>query len=196
VRTRRATIADAEYVTDLLALAFRDDPAWGWAFPDAEHRVDHLRRWWALFVDSALARDAIWLTDDGGAVSVWTAPGESELSDEAEAQVVPLLRELVGSHTDDVLELIDRIDTSHPHDPPHHYLGLLGTHPDHRGQGKGMGLLAARLVELDQQGVPVYLESTNPANNRRYARLGFEQVGEFSAPGGGPTIARMWRDAR
>jgi GNAT superfamily N-acetyltransferase len=195
VRTRRATIADGGYVTDLLALAFRDDPAWGWAFPDPERRVGHLRRWWALFVDSALARDSIWLTDDGGATSVWTAPGEHELSDEAEAQVEPLLRELVGSRTADVLELIDRFDASHPRDPPHQYLGLLGTHPDHRGQGKGMGLLAARLVELDERRMPVYLESTNPANNRRYERLGFEQVGAFSAPGGGPSVACMWRDA-
>jgi ribosomal protein S18 acetylase RimI-like enzyme len=30
----------------------------------------------------------------------------------------------------------------HPREPPHYYLTLLGTHPDHRGKGIGMRLEA------------------------------------------------------
>ena len=71
---------------------------------------------------------------------------------------------------------------------------LLGTHPDRRGRGKGMGLLAANLAQIDEQGSAAYLESSNRANDHRYERLGFVQVGEFAAPSGGPTVACMWRD--
>jgi predicted GNAT family acetyltransferase len=72
----------------------------------------------------------------------------------------------------------------------------LGTHPDHRGQGKEMALLASCLELTDESRFPVYLESSNPANDRRYVRLGFVRIGELSAPDGGPTLARMWRDPR
>jgi hypothetical protein len=60
-----------------------------------------------------------------------------------------------------VLTLLERFETHHPHDRPHHYLSLLGTHPEHRGQGKGMALLAENLAQLDELGMPAYLESSN-----------------------------------
>lgn len=59
-----------------------------------------------------------------------------------------------------------------------------------------MALLGANLAQLDEAGSPAYLESSNRANDRRYERLGFAQVGEFAAPGGGPKVGCMWRDPR
>jgi hypothetical protein len=44
--------------------------------------------------------------------------------------------------------------------------------------------------------MPAYLESTNPANDERYKGVGFEPIGEFSYPGGGPVVTTMWRPAR
>ena len=43
---------------------------------------------------------------------------------------------------------------------------------------------------------PAYLESSNPANNARYEGVGFEVVGEFSAPNNGPVVTTIWRTAR
>jgi hypothetical protein len=45
---------DADYVTELFTLAFRDDPTWSWAFSDAERRQEHHRLWWGLYMNSAL----------------------------------------------------------------------------------------------------------------------------------------------
>jgi GNAT superfamily N-acetyltransferase len=188
--------SEAEWVTELFTLAFYDDPTWSWAFPASETRMDHYRIWWGLYMHSALPYGCVCMTHDGGAVALWIPPGEPELSDEDEARLEPLLRELIGSHADDVLTLLDSFDANHPRHTPHYYLSLLGTHPDHRGHGKGMALLAANLAHIDGLGVPAYLESSNRANDHRYERLGFVQVGEFAAPGGGPTIACMWRDPR
>jgi len=193
---RAMTPEDAAQVTELFALAFYDDPTWSWAFPDRDTRMDAHRAWWGLYVRSAIPCGSSVLTDDGGAAALWIPSGEPELSGEDEARVEPLLRELVGAHADEVLELLGRFESNHPHARPHHYLSLLGTHPDHRGQGKGMGLLAEGIAVLDEQGVPAYLESSNRANDRRYERLGFKLVGEFAAPGGEPTVGCMWRDPR
>ncbi len=190
------TDAAAEQVTELFTLGFHDDPTWSWAFPDAEQRVAHHRIWWGLYMHSALPYGCVWMTEDGAAASLWIPPNAPELSEEDEARVDPLLRELVDTHADDVLTLLDRFDANHPRHTPQYYLSLLGTHPEHRGQGKGMGLLAANLAQTDEQGIPAYLESSNRSNDHRYERLGFVHVGEFAAPAGGPTIACMWREPR
>jgi GNAT superfamily N-acetyltransferase len=189
------TEADAEQVVELFSLAFFDDPTWSWAFPDPDARMEQYRAWWGLFVGSAIPYGWTRMAEDGGAAALWIPAGEPELSAEDEAKVEPLLRELVGSRADDVLTLLERFEAHHPHHTPHHYLSLLGTHPDHRGHGKGMALLAANLAQLDELGMPAYLESSNRANDRRYERVGFELIGEFTAPGG-PTLGSMWRDPR
>ena len=193
---RQVTDADADRVTELFALAFHHDPTWSWAFPDPDQRMDQHRSLWALFLHSALPHGWVWMTDDGGAASLWIPPGEPDLSDADEARLEPLVRELVGSHADEVLALFERFDANHPRREPHFYLSLLGTHPDHRGQGKGMRLLAANLAAIDELRLPAYLESSNRANDRRYERLGFVGIGEFAAAGDGPTIGCMWRDSR
>jgi GNAT superfamily N-acetyltransferase len=190
------TGTQADRVTELFSLAFYEDPTWSWAFPSPDKRMAQHRIWWSLFIHSALPYGWVWMTEDGGAAASWIPPGEPELSDEDEARIEPLLRELVGSHADDVLALLERFDANHPRDPPHYFLSLLGTHPDHRGRGQGMGLLAATLALIDEQGVAAYLESSNRANDHRYERYGFVQVGEFAAPSGGPTVACMWRNPR
>jgi GNAT superfamily N-acetyltransferase len=193
---RQVTAEDAEPVTELFALAFYEDPTWSWAFPAADKRLDHHRCLWGLCMHSAVPYGWVWTTDDGGAAAVWIPPGEPEFTDEDEARLESLLHDSIGPRADEVLELFDSFDANHPRGEPHYYLSLLGTHPDHRGQGKGMRLLAANLAVIDDLGMPAYLESSNRANDHRYERLGFVQVGEFAAPGGGPTVGCMWRDPR
>jgi hypothetical protein len=51
------------------------------------------------------------------------------------------------------------------------------------------------LERVDGERLPSYLESTNPINLPRYEALGFRRIGEF-APPGGPSVTRMWREAR
>jgi GNAT superfamily N-acetyltransferase len=192
----QVTAQEADDVVELFTLAFYEDPTWSWAFPDPEARMDHHRAWWGLYMHTAVPYGWVWMTEDGGAASSWIPPGKPELTAEDESQVEPLLRRSVGAHADDVLTLLDRFDSNHPSEEGHFFLSLLGTHPDHRGQGNGMGLLAANLAQIDELGMPAYLESSNRANDHRYERLGFVQVGEFAAPGGEPTVGCMWRDAR
>ena len=60
-----------------------------------------------------------------------------------------------------------------------------------------MALLAENLATLDALQMPAYLESSNPINNARYERHGFEQIDAFAAPGDdGPVLACMWREPR
>ena len=182
-------------MTELFALAFFDDPAWSWAFPDPERRLGQQSRLWSLFVGSGIPYGWVWIAGDCDAAALWVPPGKPELNERDRAAYEPLIREELGGRADDVLEFAASFDRNHPSEP-HYYLSLLATHPDHRGRGEGMGLLDHNLGLIDAEGVAAYLESTNPGNDRLYEQRGFVRVGEFSAPGGEPIVACMWRRPR
>jgi predicted acetyltransferase len=73
---------------------------------------------------------------------------------------------------------------------------LLATRTEHRGHAYGLRLLAENLREIDEAGLPSYLEASNPANVPLYMRHGFEVLGSFTVPEGGPEVFTMWRDPR
>ena len=196
LEARQASLADWEVVTSITTLAFANDPLWSRAMARADGSTEHHPRFWRFFIEGALRYPWVWLTVGGEATSIWIPPGGTEMSEEQEDQLAELAHEYLGSAADDYLELLTRFDAAHPRDEPHYYLSLLGTHPDHRGKGIGMALLEHDLALIDADGFPAYLESSNPANNHRYAGVGFEEVGEFSYPGGGPVVTTMWRPAR
>ena len=191
MEVRAATEDDVDGVAATLTAAFEADPLWSWAFPDGG-----LADLWRLLVSSALRYPWVWVADDYAAASVWIPPGGIELTEAEEASLEPVLNDLVGSRAAEVLSLFERLDATHPQQPPHYYLSLLGTHPDHRGKGLGMALLAENLALIDAEAMPAYLESSNPENDRRYERLGFAKVGEFQRPDGQLTCSTMWRDPR
>jgi GNAT superfamily N-acetyltransferase len=193
VNARVAGSADLQAVSDTLAEAFYSDPVWGWAFPDPDQRLEQHRAVWGLFVESALDHQWVWLTDECAAAAVWIPPGKPELPPEGEVRLRALLVELLGAGASRVIETQRRFDAAHPDREPHFYLSLLGTHPDWRGRGIGVGLLADTLARIDEEGMPAYLESTNPANDHRYERLGFAPCGEFALSESGPSVRQMWR---
>src|SRR5262245_43047120 len=130
------------------------------------------------------------------ATIVYTPPGEPELTEEVESKVEPFLTTSLGSHADEVLETLDRFHAALPEGPPFYYVSLIGTRPDSRGRGIGMALLDEVCAEADRGGHPVYLESTNPDNDHRYERHGFEARTAFWTPHEERVVTTMWRDAR
>jgi GNAT superfamily N-acetyltransferase len=187
---RRARPEDLEAVTETLWLAFADDPLWRWAFPDPASK----RPLWRLWVSSALKHEWVWTIGDFAAATVWIPPGQPELTPAEEALVPGMLREAVGERAGDVLGLLDAFEDSHPHEPPSYYLTLIGTHPDWRGQGIGMRLMAANLELIDAEGAAAYLESSNTRNEPRYESVGFRRRGTFTTPDGAREIVTMWRE--
>ena len=193
---RRGLPADRDLVTEIITLAFANDPLWSRAMARADGRTDHHAAFWQVYVDGALRYPWIWIAGGSEAASIWIPPNGTELGDDQEARLETLVQQYLGPGADDYRELLTRFDEVHPRAERHYYLTLLGTHPDHRGKGIGMRLLAHNLELIDAEHMPAYLESSNPANNRRYESVGFQAVGEFSFSGSGPVVTTMWRTAR
>ena len=146
-------------------------------------------------MNSALAHDWVWMTQECTAAAVWIPPGQSELSEAEERLLGPLIDELAPDRAELLFELFELFEDSHPHDQPHYYLSLLGTDTNHLGRGIGLGLLAHNLELIDRQHAPAFLEASNPGNVALYQRHGFEPIGGFDAPAGGPHVTAMWRPA-
>ena len=197
VQARQATSRDVDRATEIIALAFLDDPVWSVALARSDETTDHHRAYWRYFVDGAHAQGGLWLAGDGAAVSVWIPPGGSELSGPALAELAAFNRRALGDGgAGEMDELYERFESNHPAAEPHAYLSLLATHPDFRGRGIGQALLAENLARWDRRGLPSYLESTNPANDHRYERAGFRRVGSFRAVRDDAPITTMWRPAQ
>jgi GNAT superfamily N-acetyltransferase len=197
VEIRVAATGDLDALTAIMATAFRHDPVWGeYSFPGSSERLDTAAAFWRAYLGAMLRHDWSFLTAGDESAAVWVPPGERELTDAQEHELEALLRDLLGdAQAGIVFDVIERLEDAHPRHEPHHQLSLFGTHEDHRGRGIGMALLDACLERVDTDGSPAYLESTNPANDRRYMSRGFEPYGRVELAGG-PTVTTMWRPAR
>lgn len=191
---RTVTVDDRSAVVEILVESFYRDPLWAWAFPDDDRRRDQHRALFGMFVDGSVRYPWTFLTHGSTATSVWIPPGGTEMTPEQEADLEPALREIAGAGADRPLAVLDLLEQAHPHDEPHFYLSLLGTHPDHTGHGYGLALLADNLAAIDALGMPAYLEASNLANVPLYARYGFVERDRIH-PAGGPDVATMWRPA-
>ena len=194
---RVARADDLGSVTHTIALAFERDPVWGPAMGAERTTFEEKASLWRILVAGALRYPWSSIVDDGAAVSVWIPPDGVELDEAREQELAAAIENVLGpAGASEFHALVARFDANHRRDEPHAYLSLLATHPDQRGRGIGMALLADDLRRIDALQLPAWLESTNPANDRRYRSVGFEPVGSFRTVDEQRVITTMWRPAR
>jgi ribosomal protein S18 acetylase RimI-like enzyme len=193
----RASLADLSDVGAALADAFRDDPVFAWLIPPATPRRDaKMLTFFTSMARSYLRRDKhVYVVGDGQAAALWSAPGAWTLPMSEMLRETPSAVKAFGRNTFRAVRTQVQVESKHPKEPAHWYLGYLGTRCDSQGQGLGSAMLREVLNPADAAGVPAYLESSNERNLTLYRRHGFEVVDEIRALGTGPTIWRMWRDA-
>jgi ribosomal protein S18 acetylase RimI-like enzyme len=144
---------------------------------------------------SYLRRDKhVYLAGDGVGAAMWSAPGSWALPPaEILRETAPSMRAF-GRNLPRALRTQLEVESEHPKEPTHWYLGYLGVRGDAQGQGVGSLMLREVLDQADAAGTPAYLESSNEKNLTLYERHGFVVTKSYAALGRGPTIWRMWRD--
>lgn len=197
MRTRVAVEADLEAIGETLARAFEDDPLWGWAFEatSRERKLASLASVFGFFAEAALGFGWVRVTDGAEAVALWIPPGSPEMTPADEARMPAVIADACEPEpAARVMEMLAAFERNHPHEPPHYYLSLLATHPDHAGNRLAVGLVADNLTEIDAADppAPAFLESSNPRNVPRYERLGFRPIREVELVAG-LTGTQMWR---
>jgi ribosomal protein S18 acetylase RimI-like enzyme len=196
VTVRQAARNDAALLGEILADAFAEDPVFEWLIdPNLKKRDQRMRTFFTSMARTYLRqRKPCFVAGDGSAAAMWAAPGKwafpmSEMAVEAAPQAAAFGRRLQRA-----LRTQLQVESQHPKNPKHWYLGYLGARRDQQGQGLGSELLRTQLAEVDAAGIPAYLESSNERNVPLYERHGFKVVDELRALGKGPMIYLMWRD--
>lgn len=196
VEVARATRADADRAGRALAGAFVDDPVFSWLIPPGVRRRDErMVTFFTSMSRSYLRRGKpVYLAGAGVGGALWSAPGSWALPTTEVARESRRAFTAFGPNLLRALRVQLQVESKHPKEPKHWYLGYLGVAPGHQGQGIGAAMLREVLAEADAAGLPAYLESSNERNLSLYQRHGFDVVESFPALGSGPTIWRMWRE--
>ncbi|MEV8511799.1 GNAT family N-acetyltransferase [Dactylosporangium sp. NPDC051484] len=159
---RVATPADREAVVATFVAAFAADPGVRWLLPDDETYPAEAAAMAGQLFDLRVGRDTVWIADGGAAVAMWDPP-RSPAGKGAEHPPPP---GRFGRYQAVVHKRMPSF--------PHWYLGVLASHPDHRGRRLGRTVMAAGLARAAADGLPAYLETSNPRNVDVYRSAGFE----------------------
>ncbi|GAA2506862.1 GNAT family N-acetyltransferase [Streptomyces thermolineatus] len=189
---RQATDGEEEDVARLIATSFRDLDVNQWLVPDRERHDDVFPRFFRIIVGHALRHGTVQVTEDMSAAAVWIPVPSPEIPD-YDARLL----EVCGPWADRFRRFDDAMHEAHPADRgDHDHLALLAVLPGRQGHGIGTELIRLHHDELDRAGRPAYLEASNSASRRLYARHGYTDCAEpLDLPYEGERMYPMWRPA-
>ena len=191
---RPASVADVPALSGVLARAFARDPMVVWPIGPGSDLEERIRRHFEL-VDERFAA-AGWMYGAGGGLGAMALlpPDNGAL----EAAIAAEIRDGVAALSMDGGERYESmwswVATHHP--PERHWLlDQLAVEPAVQGRGIGGAMLRFAISTAVDDGPPLFLETGVAGNVPLYERFGFRVMDEGDAPGGGPHIWFMRRDA-
>jgi ribosomal protein S18 acetylase RimI-like enzyme len=188
---RSASQEERQAVLDVLTLAFASDPMARWAAPDAGQFLASFPEFADAMGGNGLGREATCVVHDFAGAAMWLPPGVEPDVD----RILALFQEHSAPELlPDLLGVFEQMGRYHPQEP-HWYLPVIGVDPAYQGRGIGSLLMRHALRRCDEDGLPAYLESSNPRNLSLYLRFGFEIVGRIQV-GTSPPVVPMLRPAR
>ena len=188
---RAGDSVETDAIVSVITLAFSTDPMARWSLPDPLTYLGVMPSIVRAFGARAFDSQSAYYVDGFRGAALWLAPGveaDSErlltlMQDNAPPGILP-----------DLMGVFEQMGQYHPTEP-HWYLPLIGVDPARQGQGLGAALMRHAVDRCNRDGLPAYLESSNPRNISLYLRHGFEIVGEIQV-GASPRVTPMYRKAR
>jgi GNAT superfamily N-acetyltransferase len=182
---------EAEQAVATITLAFAADPVARWSLADPAGFLKHFPAIVRAFGGRAFEHGTAHQAGGFAGAALWLPPGV-EPDEEALAAI---FEEAVGPELKgEVYAVLEQMEKNHPTEPCW-YLPMIGVDPTRQGQGLGSALLRHALARCDSDGLPAYLESSNPANVGLYERHGFATTRVIQA-GSSPPIRAMLRKPR
>ena len=190
---RKATSQDRPAVVATLTRAFHEDPVMKWLFPWDDRRPEILAAFFDVAMRLYLRNDEVELCGESVGAALWAPPGKWRVGPLEMMRSMPRLLPVMRSRALRGMQVMTHVEKHHPHQL-HRYLAVLGTEPEHQGEGIGSVLLRSMLERCDRERVPAYLESSSEGSKRLYLRHGFRVTQELPLPPDGPPVWLMWRE--
>jgi ribosomal protein S18 acetylase RimI-like enzyme len=183
--------SDMESSIGVMVLAFAADPVARWMYREPQRYLAHFGPFIRAFAGKAFSTGTAWRVDGNLGAALWLPPN---VKPDEEAIAAVLDQSVPRDVMADVNAMFAEMAAYHP-GKPHWYLPTIGVEPHFHRKGLGSQLLRETLKRCDQEHMPAYLESSNPANTALYQRFGFEGLGVIRA-GRSPPMVPMLRSAR
>lgn len=191
LETRRAAQDEMAQTVGCVVAAFITDPLARFAWPSPHDYLQSMPLCVGEFATGSFRHGSVLVSANFCGSALWLPPG---VHPNAEA-LEQLFRDTANpEHLDDVLATFEKMGEWHP-DEPHWYLPMIGVEPNAQKRGIGGALMSYGVSRCDQEGMPAYLESSNPRNISLYERHGFQVMGEIRV-GKAPVITPMLRRPR
>ena len=177
-------------VMQSILLGFSTDPLVRWFAADA---VSYLASGdiFDAFGGRSIESGTAYVTENYEGVALWMPPGVEP----DEERMIPILEATVSENIlEDVFGVFEAMDSYHPEEPCW-YLPVIAVDPFYQGSGLGSRLMKHALNRVDEDGLPAYLESSNPRNISLYEKFGFETMGRIQI-GSSPIVTPMIRQAK
>jgi len=188
VDVRSAKPDETSHAVDTIVAAFLTDPIARFAFPSPHEYLRAAAPAFREFAGGSVEHGTAYVSADFCGAAFWFPPGTHP---DGEALERTFRDMACPEHLDDLLATFEKMGQSHP-DEPHWYLPIVGVEPNAQRRGLGTELMRHALARCDREGLPAYLESSNPRNISLYLRHGFEVTGEIRI-GAGPLVTPMVR---
>ncbi len=185
---RPVVTEDTETMHTILCEAFAEDPVMNWLsdkplfVPSIFHSI----------IPYVLPYDSCQIHSSGLGATAWMPPGNTMDVPIGLADILKACWQFGPGHLFRLNKLQTLIEREHPKEP-HYYLFAIGTRYDAQGKGVGSSLLQSGVNRCDREGMPAYLENSNPRNFPLYKRYGFKVITEIKLPDG-PSLWPMWRE--
>ena len=190
-KIQTAIATDEASVVAVMVLAFSADPAARWTWPDPQQYLRHFPDLVKALGGKAFAHGSAYFADGYSGAAMWLPP---EVGPDEEALADLVQRTAFAAVQKDVFAVFEQMERYHPREP-HWFLPFIGVDPLQQGKGCGAALMQHALTRCDADGMPAYLESSNPRNIPLYEKFGFELLGTIQV-GTSPPIFPMLRKPR
>jgi GNAT superfamily N-acetyltransferase len=187
----RAGQADIPVLSQVIADAFSDLAPSQWLIENPAARRQIFPGYFGLLIEHAMASGLVCTTPGRDSAALWIPAGAD--GPQPPGDYAGRLAAVTRPWTSRFLAFDAALEKNHPAGIPHHYLAILAVRPDRQRQGTGTALLRAHHATLDRDGVPAYLEASDPGTRTLYLACGYADHGPPVQLPGGPLMYPMAR---
>lgn len=187
----RAGQADIPVLSQVIADAFSDLAPSQWLIGNPAARRQIFPGYFGLLIEHAMASGLVCTTPGRDSAALWIPAGAD--GPQPPGDYAGRLAAVTRPWTSRFLAFDAALEKNHPAGIPHHYLAILAVRPDRQRQGTGTALLRAHHATLDRDGVPAYLEASDPGTRTLYLACGYADHGPPVQLPGGPLMYPMAR---
>ena len=177
-------------VLSTVLMGFSADPFVRWICPEAGNYMNFIGAFDA-YGGKAVDNNTAYVVEGFKGTALWLSPS---IEADEEAFVKEIEQNVLIEKQESLFKVLEELEKYHPEDPCW-YLPIIAVDPHYQNNGIGSLLMKHALERVDSDGLPAYLESSNPRNMSLYKRYGFETMGQIKVDDV-PPLHPMIREAR